>query len=45
MRDGSPDLEDEPFEDESAALLGDDVEEEEVSGENLFGDDMERDYR
>ncbi|KAG5448954.1 MCM DNA helicase complex subunit [Clonorchis sinensis] len=42
----SPDLDDAPFEDESAAILGDDgAEEEEETGENLFGDDMERDYR
>lgn len=35
-----------PFEDESAAILGDDIPNEEAdSGENLFGDDMERDYR
>ncbi|CAH8449461.1 unnamed protein product [Schistosoma bovis] len=42
----SPDLEEPAFEDESAAILGDDnLDEEEESGENLFGDDMERDYR
>ena len=43
--DGS-DIADEPFEDESAAILGDDNEvEEESEGEDLFRDDMERDYR
>ncbi|KAF8561638.1 hypothetical protein P879_08044 [Paragonimus westermani] len=42
----SPEVEDAPFEDESAAILGDDgLDEEEETGENLFGDDMERDYR
>ncbi|THD20299.1 DNA helicase [Fasciola hepatica] len=42
----SPEPDDVPFEDESAAILGDDVADEEAeSGENLFGDDMERDYR
>ncbi|CAH8452936.1 unnamed protein product [Schistosoma rodhaini] len=42
----SPDPEEPAFEDESAAILGDDnLDEEEESGENLFGDDMERDYR
>ncbi|CAH8476451.1 unnamed protein product [Schistosoma haematobium] len=42
----SPDIEEPAFEDESAAILGDDnLDEEEESGENLFGDDMERDYR
>ncbi|KAA0198736.1 DNA helicase [Fasciolopsis buskii] len=42
----SPEPEDVPFEDESAAILGDDIPNEEAdSGENLFGDDMERDYR
>ncbi|TPP63390.1 DNA helicase [Fasciola gigantica] len=33
------------FEDESASILGDVTDEEAKSGENLFGDDMERDYR
>ncbi|CAH8441491.1 unnamed protein product [Schistosoma turkestanicum] len=42
----SPNSEEPAFEDESAAILGDDnLDEEEESGENLFGDDMERDYR
>ncbi|KAH8851097.1 DNA replication licensing factor MCM2 isoform 2 [Schistosoma japonicum] len=42
----SPDPGEAAFEDESAAILGEDnLDEEEESGENLFGDDMERDYR
>ncbi|VDM35030.1 unnamed protein product [Hydatigera taeniaeformis] len=42
---GSPD-EDLPFEDESAAILGDEDDvQEESEGEDLFRDDMERDYR
>ncbi|BHF72097.1 MCM DNA helicase complex subunit [Sparganum proliferum] len=44
--DGESDSEAQPFEDESAALLGDDSEvQEETEGEDLFRDDMERDYR
>ncbi|KAL5970816.1 DNA replication licensing factor mcm2 [Taenia solium] len=38
--------EDQPFEDESAAILGDEDDvQEESEGEDLFRDDMERDYR
>ncbi|VDN18729.1 unnamed protein product, partial [Dibothriocephalus latus] len=44
--DGDSDSEAQPFEDESAALLGDYSEvQEETEGEDLFRDDMERDYR
>ncbi|VUZ53387.1 unnamed protein product [Hymenolepis diminuta] len=41
------DVENAPFEDESAAILGDDMDDvqEESEGEDLFRDDMERDYR
>ena len=34
-----------PFEDESDVMGGENEEDEPEDGENLFGDDMERDYR
>ncbi|KAL7296506.1 hypothetical protein TKK_0009943 [Trichogramma kaykai] len=40
----APDF-DEPFEDESRLLGNDDLNEEEEDGEELFGDNMEADYR
>ncbi|VEL36793.1 unnamed protein product [Protopolystoma xenopodis] len=44
--DSSPILDnDQPFDDESAAILGEDVPEDEEEGEDLFNDAMERDYR
>lgn len=45
-RDNGSYGEDQPFEDESAAILGDEDDvQEESEGEDLFRDDMERDYR
>ncbi|KAL3315604.1 MCM DNA helicase complex subunit [Cichlidogyrus casuarinus] len=41
-----PEPDETPFEDESAAILGDDTgADDEEEGENLFGDNMEQDYR